>query len=114
MGHVLFKPHHWLMSRQFTYTYKLPTLPSSFLAPGERACVSLVYGRGEGRERERERGREGERGREREGEREKEGGREGGRERERDRERKERRDRGREINERKCHLWRVGVFPNCV
>ena len=83
MGHVLFEPHHWLMSRQFTYTYKLPTLPSSFLIPEERARVSLVYRQGEegGRKRERER----------------EGGREGGREgeewrervRERRRERKE-------------------------
>ena len=88
------------MSRQFTYTYKLPTLPLSFLAPGERARVSLVYGRGEEREGGKERERERERVREGEGVR----GRERGR-----------REGGREGNEqRKCHLWRVGVFPNCV
>ena len=64
------------MSRQFTYTYKLLTLPLSFLAPGERALVSLVYGHGKERERERGRdgGREGEREGEREGGREREGG----------------------------------------
>ena len=70
MGHVLFEPHHWLMSRQFTYTYKLPTLPSSFLIPEERARVSLVYRQGEEGGGERERERERERGR-------REGGREG-------------------------------------